>query len=145
MTWSTQLSTRCYEHALYLKANKDERGPLPEHRQLADLGGTHLGSMFAQTAIVAIGADRGKAKKTFEHWLQIPGYRDALVHDFLLSIGIYQEGDILVLDVTAGLGAPKSKKSGFTCHPTKDATGIPPQVQVADIGPERLDQPEARP
>ncbi len=136
VTWSTQHSTRCYEHALYLKANKDERGPVAEHRQVADLGGTHLGSMFAQMAVVDVGADLGKAKKVFERWLQIPGYRDALVHDFLRSVGIYQEGDILVFNVTAGLGNPKSKKSGFLCHPWKDAKGIPPQVDVAAIGPE---------
>ena len=136
VTWSSQLSTRCYEHALYLKANKDERGPAAEHREVADLGGTHLGSMFAQMAIVETGTDLAKAKKVFEHWLSIPGYRDALVHDFLRSVGIYQEGDIVVFNVTAGLGTPKSKKSGFLCHPWKDAKGIPPQVEVAEIGPE---------
>jgi len=136
VTWSSQLSTRCYEHALYLKANKDERGPVAEHRQLPDLGGTHLGSMFAQMALVETDANLGQAKKLFEHWLSIPGYRDALVHDFLLSVGIYQEGDILVVNATAGLGAPLSKKSGYLCHPWKDATGIPAEVAVADIGPE---------
>lgn len=136
VTWSSQLSTRCYEHALYLKANKNERGPQAEHRQLADLGGTHLGSMFAQMALVETGANLGQAKKMFERWLGIPGYRDALVHDFLLSVGIYQDGDILVINATAGLGAPRSKKSGYLCHPWKDATGIPVEVAVADIGPE---------
>jgi hypothetical protein len=136
VTWSTQLSTRCYEHALYLKANKDERGPAAVHRQLPDRNGTHLGHMFAQAAIVEVGADIGKAKKMFERWLSIPGYRDALIHDFLLSVGMYQETDILVLNVTAGLGSPKSKKAGFLSHPAKDAKGIPPEVDVALIGPE---------
>lgn len=136
VTWSSALSTRCMEHAQYLKANKAERGPAAEHRQKVDLGGSHLGSMFAQMAIVEPEAKLGNAKKMFAHWMSIPGYRDALVHDFLLNVGIFAEGDILVLNVTAGLGAPKSKKSGFLCHPWKDATNVPAQVNVADIGPE---------
>jgi hypothetical protein len=136
VTWSSQLSTRCYEHAQYLKANKNERGPAAEHRQSVDLGGTHLGSMFAQMAIVETDAKLGNAKKLFAHWMSIPGYRDALVHDFLLNVGIFVEGDVLVMNVTAGLGAPRSKKSGFLCHPWKDATAVPVQVAVADIGPE---------
>ena len=136
VTWSSQLSTRCYEHATYLLQNKDQRGPAAEHKQLADKNGSHLGSMFAQMAIVDTEARLGEAKKLFESWLKIPGYRDALVHDFLLSVGIYHENGVLVLNVTAGLGTPRSKKSGYLCHPWKDATSIPTQVEVAAIGPE---------
>ncbi|MEZ5965037.1 MAG: CAP domain-containing protein [Planctomycetota bacterium] len=139
VTWSSQLSTRCYEHALYLKANKNERGPAAEHRELPELGGSHLGSMFAQMALVETGANLGQAKKMFESWLRVPGYRDALVHDFLLSVGIYQDGDIFVLNATAGLGAPRSKKSGYLCHPWKGASGVPTEVSVADIGPELVE------
>jgi hypothetical protein len=136
VTWSSQLSTRCLEHAAYLKANAKERGPAAEHRQQADLGGTHLGGMFAQMAVVETDAKLASAKKLFEGWLKIPGYRDVLVHDFLLSVGIYSDGEILVINATAGLGTPKSKKAGYLCHPWKDQTGIPSQVDVADIGPE---------
>lgn len=136
VTWSSQLSTRCYEHAQYLAANKKERGPAAEHRQLAELGGTHLGSMFAQMAAIETDAKLAQAKKMFEGWMGIPGYRDVLVHDFLLSVGIYEEGGILVVNPTSGLGAPRSKKSGYLCHPWKDSTGIPAEVDVADIGPE---------
>ncbi len=136
VTWSSQLSTRCYDHAQYLKDNKKERGPEAEQRQLVDLGGSHLGSMFAQMAVVETDAKLANAKKMFAHWMAIPGFRDALVHDFLLSVGMYNEGDLLVLNVVAGLGQPRSKKSGFLCHPWKDAKGIPAEVDVADIGPE---------
>lgn len=136
VTWSSNLSTRCMEHAQYLKENRDERGPAAEHRELVELGGTHLGSMFAQMAIVETGARVSKADDIFESWLGIPGYRDALVHDFLRSVGIYTEGDILVMNVVSGLGTPKSKKSGYLSHPRKDATGIPDSVEVAPIGPE---------
>ena len=136
VTWSSQLSTRCYEHANYLKANKGERGPEAEHRQRVDLGGTHLGSMFAQMAIVQVGAKLNNAKKMCEEWMSIPGYRDVLVHDFQRTIGIYVEGDILVINSAAGLGQPVSRQSGFLCIPWKDARGIPDAVAVADIGPE---------
>ncbi|MBI5852902.1 MAG: hypothetical protein HZB39_17975 [Planctomycetes bacterium] len=136
VNWSSQLSTRCYEHANYLKANKGERGVIAEHRQIVDLGGSHLGNMFAQMAIVDVEANQASAKKMFERWMLIPGYRDALVHDFLRNVGIYSEGNILVMDVVAGLGYPKSKSAGFLCHPWRGATGIPDKVEVALIGPE---------
>jgi hypothetical protein len=136
VTWSSNLSTRCKEHAEYLKANKDERGPAAEHRQIVELGGSHLGNMFAQMAIVETQAKLAKAEDLFEDWMRIPGYRDALVHDFLRSVGIYTEGDILVMNVVSGLGAPKSKSAGFLCHPWKHATNIPTEVEVAKIGPE---------
>ena len=136
VNWSTQLSTRCFEHANYLKSNKGERGPIAEHRQLGDLGGTHLGNMFAQMAIVEVDANPANAKKMFERWMLIPGYRDALVHDFLRRVGIYTEGNILVMDVVAGLSYPKSKSSGYLCHPFRADSGIPDKVDVALIGPE---------
>ena len=136
VTWSSTLSTRCYEHANYLKENKDERGPEAEHRQLVDKGGSHLGGMFAQMAIVDTSARMGQAKKVIEEWMSIPGYRDALVHDFLRTVGIYSDGNILVMDVVAGLGKPKSKGSGYLCWPWKHAKGIPAEVEVKSIGPE---------
>ena len=136
VTWSSNLSTRCRDHALYLKQNKDARGPAKEHRQGIDLGGTHLGSMFAEMAIIETGARVDDAKKMFQRWLAIPGYRDALVHDFLLTVGIYSEGEILVMNVVSGLGTPRSKLSGYSCFPRKSAQGIPTEVAMADLGPE---------
>jgi len=136
VTWSANLSTRCKDHAEYLKANKTERGPVKEHQESIDLGGTRIGSMFAEMAIVETDAHAGDAKKMFQRWLDIPGYRDALVHDFLLTVGIYSEGDILVLNVVSGLGAPRSKSGGYTSYPFPNAQGIPVQVEVAEIGPE---------
>lgn len=136
VTWSSNLSTRCHDHAEYLKANKSERGPGKEHTESIDLGGTRLGAMFAEMAIVETNAKFGDAKKMFQNWLSIPGYRDALVHDFLLTVGIYSEGDILVMNVVSGLGAPRSKGGGYTSYPTPNLSGIPVDVDVADIGPE---------
>lgn len=136
VTWSADLSVRCKEHAEYLEANDKERGPVAEHRQTADLGGSHLGSMFAQMAIVETDAHLKKADDMFEEWMKIPGYRDALVHDFLRSVGIYTEGEILVMNVVTGLGSPASKSSGYLTHPRKYAKGIPDSAEVEPIGPE---------
>ena len=134
--WSTNLSTRCHDHALYLKVNKRERGPAAEHRELVELGGSRVGDLFAQMAIVETKAKVGNAKKMFRQWLAVPGYRDALIHDFLLTVGIYTEGDILVMNVVTGLGKPLSKAAGYTSYPRKDESGIPTEVNVADLGPE---------
>ncbi|MCY2956704.1 MAG: CAP domain-containing protein [Planctomycetota bacterium] len=136
VTWSSNLSTRCHDHAEYLKANKTERGITKEHTESIELGGTRLGAMFAEMAIVDASAKIGDAKKMFQGWLAIPGYRDALVHDFLLTTGIYSDGDILVMNVVSGLGSPKSKSGGYTSYPTPHLQGVPTQVEVAEIGPE---------
>ncbi|GAB4141063.1 MAG: hypothetical protein Fur0037_07740 [Planctomycetota bacterium] len=135
VTWSSNLSTRCRDHAEYLKQNKDERGPEREHRQAIELGGTHLGSMFAEMALVETRARLSNAKKMFQAWLDIPGYRDALVHNYLLTIGLYTDGDILVLNATSGLGEPRSNP-GYSSYPKKGQRGVPTQVAVDDLGPE---------
>ncbi len=134
VTWSTNLSARCHDHAQYLKQNKGERGPDKEHRQLLELGGSHVGDLFAQMAVVETSAKIGGAKKLFQQWLDIPGYRDTLVHDYLLSVGIYTEGDILVMNVTSALGEPRVK-AGYNFYP-RQAKGIPTEVEVALLGPE---------
>lgn len=137
VTWSANLSKRCQDHAQYLTANKDQRGPALEHRQEPSLGGTHLGSMFAEMAVVETGAKLGNAKKLFKSWLDIPGYRDALVNNYIQSIGLYTEGDILVMNVVSALAEPRAKsEQGYHCYPREGATGIPGSVEVERLGPE---------
>lgn len=136
VTWSTNLSTRCHDHAVYLKNNKTERGPAKEHLQKVELGGTYVGSMFAEMAIVETDAKVANAKKLFAKWLEIPGYRDALVNPFLVSVGIYTEGDILVMNVVSGIGKPLSKGAGYSAWPSDNMQNVPNEVAVADIGPE---------
>lgn len=137
VTWSSNYSARCKEHVDYLLENKDQRGPDKVQQQDPALpGGSHLGNMFAQMALVSTKASVGRAKKMFQHWLDIPGYRDALVHDFLLTIGFYSDRGILVMNVVSGLGEPKSKRSGYTSYPRRNAKGIPVKVAVKDLGPE---------
>ena len=138
VTWSANFSARCKDHAQYLKENKKERGPAAEHTQKVDLGGSYSTSLFAQMAVVEIGAKVSKAKKVFEQWVNIPGYRDLFINHTILSIGMFVEGDILVINATSGIGPPKDKSSGFDCYPPRNDTGLTfdRAVPVALLGPE---------
>src|SRR5690606_36246400 len=86
VTWSANFSTRCKDHAEYLKANKSERGPAAEHMQKIDLGGSYSTNLFAQMAVVATGAKVSSADKLFEQWINIPGYRDLFINHTLLAV-----------------------------------------------------------
>lgn len=138
VTWSANFSTRCKDHAEYLKANKSERGPAAEHTQKVDLGGSYTSSLFAQMAVVQTGAKVSKASKIFDKWVYLPGYRDLFINHRILSIGMYLEGDILVINATSGLGDPKDPKAGFACYPPQHDTKqlFEREVAVADLGPE---------
>lgn len=137
VNWSANLSKRCRDHAQYLASNKKQRGPLLEHRQEPNLGGSHIGSMFAEMAIVEAKAKVGSAKKLFKSWLDIPGYRDALVNNYIQTVGLYTEGSILVMNVVSALGEPRSKGDrGYHAYPRDGMSGIPGSVKVARLGPE---------
>lgn len=134
VSWSSSYSSRCAEHANYLKVNKKQRGPAAEHMQDTDLeGGSHLGNMFAQMAIVET-----KAKKpddVFEEWVKYPGYRDALMSPFLWTIGMFAERGILVMDVVRGVrGESKREGGGYNFFP-RDEKAVPNEVAVAELGP----------
>ncbi|MCA8964272.1 MAG: hypothetical protein H6838_19170 [Planctomycetes bacterium] len=135
-SWSSNLSARCKEHADYLKANKDLKTPAEVHTESVDLGGSYVGSMFAEMAIVETGASIGGAKKMFEKWVYLPGYRDALVNNSVLTIGLYNEGNILVINTVSGLGAPKAAYAGYTWFPRKPNLIFDGAVPVADLGPD---------
>ena len=138
VTWSANHSARCKEHAEYLKKNKDLKAPADVHRQSVDLGGSYIGSLFAQTALVQLGANVGNAKKQFEKWTYLPGYRDALMSNSILSVGMYLEGDVLVINATSGIGTPKAADAGADCYPPRNDGGMifDGEVPVADLGPE---------
>lgn len=138
VTFAAKLSGRCKEHAEYLKKNKDERGPAAEHTQKVDLGGSYAGSLFAQVAIVEVGANPGKAKKMFEKWVYLPGYRDFFINHAVQAVGMYVEGDILVVNATSGFGKPSDPGAGFDCYPPRNDTNLifDREVAVADLGPE---------
>lgn len=138
VTWSANFSTRCKDHAQYLKNNKKERGPAAEHTQKVDLGGSYTTSLFAQMAVVQTGAKVGKAKKIFEEWINMPGYRDMFINHTILSVGMFVEGDILVINATSGIGPPKDKGAGFDCYPPRNDTKMifDRSVPVSLLGPE---------
>lgn len=136
VTWSATYSTRCADHARYLMANKDQRGPGPEQMQDTDLeGATHLGNMFAQMALIETKAKN--PKDVFEEWLDHPGYRDALINDFLWTIGLYAEKGVLVMEAIRGVKPGKSKRegAGFTFYP-RGVEMVPHEVEVEALGPE---------
>ncbi|MEO6593784.1 MAG: CAP domain-containing protein [Planctomycetota bacterium] len=138
VTWSANFSARCKEHADYLKNNKDQRGAAAEHTEKVDLGGSYIGSLFAQMAVVQTGANIAKAKKLFEEWIYLPGYRDVLINHTILSVGMYLEGDILVINATSGIGKSPDPQAGFDCYPPRDDSGsiFDREVKVEDLGPE---------
>jgi len=139
VTWSSNYSARCKEHADYLKNNKKERGPGQVQQQDPMLpGGSHLGNMFAQMALVSTKAKVATGKKMFKKWLDIPGYRDAFVNNSILSIGIYSDRSILVVNVVSGMGTPDKKHRGYRCYPLQHQKGVPPRVAVKDLGPELM-------
>lgn len=136
--WSANLSARCKEHAIYLAQNKDQRGPAAVHTQSVELGGSYVGSMFAEMALVATGASASKAKKIFESWVYLPGYRDALLNESLLTIGMFVEGNVMVINAVSGLGRAKASEAGVATFPPKNDKGLifDGAVDVADLGPD---------
>ena len=137
VTWSANFSARCKDHAEYLKKNKDLRSPADLHTQSVELGGSYIGSLFAQMALVQPGANLASAKKIFEKWIYLPGYRDALMNHTILSVGMFLDGDILVINGTSGIGQPKPGE-GVDCYPPRNDSGLifEGEVPVADLGPE---------
>ena len=139
VTWSAAYSGRCKEHAEYLKKNKDLRAPKDVHTQSVELGGSYIGSLFAQMAIVQFGANASNAKKLLERWIYLPGYRDALMSHTLMSIGMYLEGDILVINAASGMGTPHAS-TGIDCYPPRNDTNLifDGEVPVEELGPEAV-------
>ncbi len=135
VTWSATYSGRCQEHVSYLLAHEDLRGAGAEQSQDISLeGGSHLGDMFAQMALVTTGTKKPKA--VFAEWLDYPGYRDTLLNERLLTIGLYEEDNVLVLDCIRGVGRPPEGRGGTRYYPGSGDRSIPTTVQVADLGPE---------
>jgi hypothetical protein len=96
---------------------------------------SHLGDMFAQMALVA--TDAKKPKDVFAEWLHYPGYRDALLNNRLLTIGLYTEKRIVVMDGIRGVGRAPQGRAGTRFYPSGGRlAGIRSEVQVADLGPE---------
>jgi hypothetical protein len=130
--WSESYSAECKAHVEYLKSNASERGPGNEHTQKPNLkAATNAGRAFAQMAIVSTG--QADAKKAVANWLDLPGYRDAVLDRGLETVGLYADGGLMVMDVTRGVvrGTP------VTMHyPFVSQQGIPNEVEVKALGPD---------
>lgn len=138
VTWSANFSARCKDHVEYLKKNKDQRGPAAVHTESVELGGSYVGSLFAEMALVEIGANIGNQKQMFKKWMYLPGYRDALVNNTILTVGAFLDDGILVFNVTSGIGTPKKANQGIRCYPPGNDSQLifDGEVAVADLGPE---------
>ncbi len=136
--WSANLSARCKAHAAYLDQNGDQRGPAAEHTQSVALGGSYVGSMFAQMALVETRAAASKAEKMFESWVSKPGYRDALLNNTIRSIGMFIQGKVMVINAVSGIGDPVPEKRGVSCFPRPNSPRqlFDGSVNVADMGPD---------
>jgi len=140
--WSSVLSTDCKMHGEYLKKNKGERGPDKENIELAGKDGfTNAGRSFAETALVWT-RDK-EPKKAMEHWLELPGYRDALVNHNIDNLGLYVVDGIAVLDVARGRAPATTVKSVAFPANNVEVNGVkrvkdpvPAGVDVEQLGPE---------
>jgi hypothetical protein len=131
--WSETYSEDCKLHVDYLEKHKSERGLGKEDSQdLNKEGGTLRGRQFAQGAIVVVGG--GKPDKMMESWLLWPGYRHVLLDPRLEVVGAFANKNIVVIDVTRGI-VPDEKGKGAQ-YPFGNATNIPHEIDVADLGPE---------
>jgi len=138
VSWSDAYSGRCREHVEYLLLNEEERGPGREQMQNIELeGGSHLGDMFAQMALIC--TDAGKPKAVFKKWRDYPGYRDALISNRLKMIGLYSQDGILVMDCIRGVGRAPAGSGGMVAYPVGSREAYPTKVKVAELGPELQD------
>ena len=133
VSWSSSFSTRCKEHVDYLRANRGERGPGAAQTQRSGLEGASLpGSLFAQMALVSTnGRD---PTRVFEKWMDWPGYRDAILNENLVGIGLYADGQLMVMDGIRGLG--QSETLDFWVYPARNQSAVPAQVLVSELGPD---------
>jgi hypothetical protein len=131
--WSERFSADCKSHVEYLKANATERGPVAEHLQKGDKkGATANGRTFAPRALVSTaGSD---ARKVVASWLDLPGYRDAILNPNIDTVGCYADGGIVVFDANRGTTA--STTNTLSHYPLGNQQNVPTEVAVKDLGPD---------
>lgn len=135
--WSADASVACKQHTEYLITNKVQKGA--EHTQDASKPGySNSGRLFAQQALVWIGEK--DPKKAMATWLQLPGFRDALLDGTLQQVGGYADGATAVFDVSTGRsldGKIDSRVYPFaTGRDRKASFAVPASVPVAVLGAE---------
>lgn len=144
VAWSAEYSADCKAHADYLLLNKRERGPIEEHTEDPEKqGGSLKGKQFAEQALVSTSAR--DPRKTFEDWLDWPGYRDAVLNGTLKVVGVYVESNVLVMDVVRGQTGldlqttqyPFGVKPGSgLSQNVQPGLMVPTEVTLSDLGPD---------
>lgn len=130
--WNASYSRNCQQHAEYLAKNRKARGPAQEHAQQNGApGATRAGSVFASMALVVT---KGSPARATKDWIHIPGYRDALLNPYLLSVGVYSEGPIAVLDVIRGMEFSGTIRNSV--YPPANSKDRPNRIDAKILGPE---------
>ena len=126
------MSARCRQHALYLKANRKARGPDQEQREETDAkAATSAGNLFANMAIVSTKAK--DPRKEIARWMSWPGYRDAILNNMLVRVGIYAEGNVMVMH-TIGGNRDDPKNVPLMVYPMGNQKAVPTEVLVKELG-----------
>lgn len=135
--WSAELSTDCKEHVAYLKQNPGERGPDKENTQVPGKPQfSNAGRSFAATALVW--TQDKEPRKAMAAWLDLPGYRDAILNSNIDTVGLCAEGGIMVMDAVRGRGPQATAQ--IRMFPLADAAGgrmkepVPAAVDVEQLG-----------
>ncbi|MHC4815889.1 MAG: CAP domain-containing protein, partial [Planctomycetota bacterium] len=130
--WSASMSVRCKQHALYLKANRKARGPDHEQSEVEGAkGATQAGNLFAHMAIVSTKAKN--PKKEIQRWMSWPGYRDAILNNLLERVGIYADGNFMVMH-TLGGNRDNPQKVPLMTYPMGNQKAVPTEVPVKELG-----------
>ena len=125
------MSTRCKDHALYLRANRKARGPEEGQREVAGAkGASSAGNLFANMAIVSTARD---PKKALARWMSWPGYRDAILNNRLARVGIYADGSVMVMHTVGGT-RKKPRSVPLMLYPMANQKAVPTQVPVKELG-----------
>jgi Cysteine-rich secretory protein family len=137
--WSSSLSTDCKMHAEYLKKNKGERGPDKEFTEQSGKPGFTVGGKgFAERSLVWT-KDKDP-RKAMAGWLDLPGYRDAILNRNIDTVGLYAEGGIMVMDPERGIHPTTTPLSAMypyvNTKPDRYKEGVPSQMDVAELGPD---------
>jgi len=130
--WSASMSARCRQHALYLQANRRARGPDQEQREDESAkGASSAGNLFAHMAIVSTKAR--DPRKEIDRWMSWPGYRDVILNNMLARVGIYADGNVMVMH-TIGGNRTDPKNVPVMIYPMGNQKAVPTKVPVKELG-----------
>jgi hypothetical protein len=73
-------------------------------------------------------------KRVFRKWMDWPGYRDAILNENLVAIGLYAESSLMVMDGIRGLR--KQNTLDMWVYPSNNQTDVPDEISVSELGPE---------